>query len=310
MTGILPGKILVKFQERLHSKVALPAGITNGGLIKMERGYLCVVRNCTWCYPWHLGIAPRTPQKPVRGYLYAIFLDSKFTIQRAVLLSVDGSSEGVVFEDARLFWWRDNIHALIMVSKKAGKCRSYDQYLGVVDCDRGRVIRLPMPHRFPLPQKNWNPIVYGDKLYLDYWHNPRIILEYDKTDVQAAFVHEIRDLGRFSGDYIRGSAPPIPAPNGHLLASYHTCPPKIRGNPDREYLTIFAYLDPHPPFQAVAYTGEMKLLDKGPSQQVQFLMGAAAIDHDPKRLVLSFGVADYDNIIASVKWADIDAQMQ
>jgi len=309
---ILPGKLHLKFREHIQSAVALPAGVTNGGLLRISTGFVCVVRNCTWCYPHHLGLAQQAPTNPVRSYLYAVFLDHNLNIQRTVMLSIDEIPDGhlqkeVAFEDARLFSWRGRTMVLLSRSYRRGRGRVYDQYLGQLDLEDYRIRRVPLLYDVRAPQKNWNPLMAYGALYFDYMLQPRTILHYEDGRAWHRWPSSRLKLPhKMRGDFARGSAPAVKVPNGHLLASYHTCCPRPGERPDREYFTLFAYMMPTPPFDIVAVTPELKLLSDGPDQQVQFLMGMVPrLD----TVLLSYGVADWDNYLAEVSLEEIDRRM-
>ena len=215
----------------------------------------------------------------------------------------------VAFEDARLTYHDNRIVAVLSRSHRVGETRrAYLPYLGWVDLESRMIRRLPFLHTFESPQKNWNPISVDGHLFLEYSFRPRSILRWEKGDGRA----ESTGVQRWEMPYrprcafVRGSAPAVDL-GPYFLGSYHTLSPSER-DPCWTYYHLFALLSKESPFMPLAITPEMKLVSDEAKSQVQFLAGLV-FDSDTGILTGSYGVADYDNYIATFRLEDILQQM-
>ena len=78
---------------------------------------------------------------------------------------------------------------------------------------------IPAPYHNELPQKNWAPFWYRERLCAIYAHDPLKILEIDPdTGACSVFVEKVP---RFDLRLIKGSAPPLLLKNGEWLVLVH-----------------------------------------------------------------------------------------
>jgi hypothetical protein len=141
-----------------------------------------------------------------------------------------------------------------------------------------------MWHPFPLPQKNWLPIVIGERLYFDYQLEPRVIAEYVDGQVQLVYPSNSL-LPVLSGP--RGGSPPIALEDGSLLACYHLCANPDLGTRLRRYQTVFVKMSARLPFNVLAFSKPLKF-EYG--RRIEFVTGLAW--GSGQELIVSYGIED------------------
>jgi glycosyltransferase involved in cell wall biosynthesis len=278
----------IKLSSSTRRSWIYPTGICNGGLLKIEGGYLCVATNKTWTFREELGLVAM-PQRPIQSALVWVDLDDSLRTQSSGLLRVFESDGTVVdprfrsYEDPRLFFWKGEIHLLAVERTSDSKARSlYDVRLLKLEGREGHL--LPMWHPFPLPQKNWLPIVMGDRLYFDYQLEPRVIAEYVNGQVKLVYPSNSL-LPVLSGP--RGGSPPINLEDGGLLACYHLCPNYNLGTRLRRYQTVFVKMSASLPFNVLAVSKPLKF-EYG--RRIEFVTGLAW--GCGQELIVSYGIED------------------
>lgn len=120
------------------------------------------------------------------------------------------------FEDLRLFTLGRRMHAFASVYAKTqdGVFRSL---AAILDFDE-ELTAITDAHyqQSPSSEKNWMPIVTGDRVRFVYQTEPRtIVLDYDQE------THRVTPAPPGSGGMIRGGSQLLPLPDGRYLACVH-----------------------------------------------------------------------------------------
>ncbi len=144
--------------------------------------------------------------------------------------------------------------------------------------------RLDVQFHFPGPQKNWVPLVHGDRLLLVYSTDPLVLLEYDpETGRCREFSRSTPSLAL---ENQKGGTPALPFRDGWLYLTHEH--ERVRVHPDKNdssYLHRFVYLDRS--LRVSSVSPSFYLLERG----VEF---ASGICREPgsSRLLVSFGWQD------------------
>lgn len=187
-------------------------------------------------------------------------------------------SQDEILEDCKLFRWKGNLYSC--GTKRSGK--SIDQFLArVID---NTFLFLPLKHNYLLRQKNWAPIPL-DSLYFEMSPaNPRRIVKYNHNSIELVKEQDFKFSPHLRGNYVVDC--------GDFFLSFYHCHAK------RTYYHICGILDKKFNIQKLSKPFTFSVIP----DKVQFLMGAILKKDE---LILSYGVADSDNVVAKCKLDDL-----
>jgi hypothetical protein len=188
-------------------------------------------------------------------------------------------------QDPRLFAWRDCLWCSLGVRDliQLGLCEQavarVNQSGTVCQLADWRVLR---PERQMQQEKNWMPLVMGDKLHFIYLCDPTRIVDHEgRTVVEAPPL--------VAADDFRGGSQAILFDGGHIFLVHEVS----LLNGQRVYQHRFVWFDRS--FALRRLSRRFFLLQKG----VEFVAGLAW-HPDGKRLLVSFGVRDREAWIATI----------
>lgn len=196
------------------------------------------------------------------------------------------------FEDARLFWWRENFWCSSTVRQlnHPGAC---EQVLAKIESegDHWRLTdwRVMRPEGPPGTEKNWMPFVLpGDQMIrFVYLCDPTRILE-DRAGTVTESIPTI------AADQFRGGSQAIPFDDGWLMIVH-----VVHHRPhDRVYHHRFVWLDADYVLRKTSH--EFYLHHHG----IEFVAGMAWHPDGPK-LAISYGVKDRESWLATVEIEDV-----
>jgi hypothetical protein len=289
---VIRGKTLVEFRKLFSERVQYSQSICNAGLIRVDDRWLSVFKNQT--FTAEPSAQPAGPDGIDLGLkrLYFAELDEEWQVAYfGALQASEGGrrvSEEQGLEDARLFSFRGETW---MCATMGGHQKGAWPCFGRLQ--RGRVDLMTPRLDVEPPQKNWMPFELDGHLYLEYTVSPRRILRYEPEAGTLTFeegageewypgiIHGGAPAVRFSEEYFLGVA------NVQHLFWYQ----------DRYYAALFYLFEARPPFRVRFATGSLRL--NSGKQRVQYVTGMV-FDEKKQKLMLSFGVNDFDNKIISV----------
>lgn len=272
-TTLLPVDRLFSLYAATDGGVKYPHATYNMGLRPQpDGGYFGIFRNGSRNARHLLGW-PFMSEGPYRHQLYQMYLDERFNVKAWGEIEVDR-----IVHDVR--------------------CSQY----GLIGCEKvSEVEYYPVRlHRRPsgnlMPQrvhdkcgKNWNILPDGS---------------YDCGALDGAGLARLRGCIPTVIDpmMLRGSAPPFWL-HDRLITTYHDT--QIDPEGKRNYFHYFAELVPRWPFDVLRLSPPFKLGRGGEAGRIQFLMACFVKPDDPARCVVSYGEADADNCIGTIKTADV-----
>lgn len=311
--SVLEGELLGRLRPQLIAtpEVSYRAGISNAGLLKTSDGYLAVAKNNTYCFCQELGVESDfgPNDKPARARLLLVELDDALRVTRVrrLALEIDGreqDNETDLHEDARLTAYGGEIWCSVNRVPRGNQWEA-EPLLGRLNRSDARLVAKTM--RRPglrAPQKNWMPFEAGDALYLEYSINPHVVWRIDPSSLAVLEQHETRFLSGYfgpRGPFYRGSAPLV-AYDGAFLGAAHSM---VKVDGKRDYRTHFFLTDPRPPFAIRWFGRPVKLLEPARIQYVSAIVPRAF-----DALVVSYGLADCDNLFAGFDIAAIRATLR
>lgn len=202
------------------------------------------------------------------------------------------------FEDLRLFTWQGQLWSISSFREltQDGWC---EQVLARIDTATPGACRLTdwrvlRPERERLHEKNWMPMVAGDRLQFIYLCDPTRVL-----DEQARLVAQ--STPPIKAEQFRGGSQATPFDGGWLALIHEVLGWAAPGR--RSYQHRFVWLD-----QAYVLRGVSRAFyfnKKG----IEFAAGLAW-HPDGKRLIVSYGVGDSESWIATVDAAEVTHVLQ
>lgn len=269
--------LILKFSS-FFDKLPHKWGCWNCGMEIVNNEYLFTCRNETSKYNKDF-FGRKTPQD-VRWERYCpslVRLDSNFNYisSKPARLATDE-----LLEDVRLFYLNGQLAAT--GTKKNKAVGRVDQFLAYVINDT--LMFLPLQHKFPLHQKNWNTIVSNGSLYFEQSiSRPRRVLKYSFGSVNTINEKNYKEI-----DNLRGNCQTVEF-DDFYVGIYHN-------HHWRRYYHFFSLIEKNPPFNIIGVTPPMRLknAEKWP---IQFITGAVK---DGDSMILSYGVQDSDNYVSRV----------
>jgi predicted GH43/DUF377 family glycosyl hydrolase len=270
----------------------------NPSLIPYKEGYLLSFRY-TSRYPESVKIQSRSDA----SFVGLVRLDKKFRVSEKTVQLLNIMSHSPTFslsaEDARLFKVGERIFIIfndLPLLQTPGK---FAMYLGELHEEQGKFVlkEASKPLRYAHAihvEKNWSPFSIGDKLYLIYSDQPRVILEVDLNTGYCNEVSRTVSNGDWNLGEIRGGTPSYLVNDAFLTFFHSSFPAKI--SKGRAYVMGAYTFDKEPPFSIRSVT-------PGPLGDLTFY----SEDNQPK-VVFPAGLVIQDQLI-HVSWGKADKQI-
>lgn len=273
---------LVKFSS-FFNQLPHKWGCWNCGMEKIETGYIFTARNETSKY--NKAFFKSSPPKEKRWERYCpalIYLDNNFNYLTSKPAKTIGDD---VFEDVRIFNWLGQL--FLTGTRKNHIFNKVDQFLAGVVGDT--ILSLPFSHEYPLHQKNWNTIIHNGELFFEQSATrPRNILKYSSGSLIS-----IQTLQYNNFPNLRGNCQTLDL-GDYYLGIHHT-------HVWRKYYHFFTLIEKKIPFNIISVS-PMVRFDDGTNSSIQFVAGAVSNSSD---LILSYGVQDSDNYVATVSLENV-----
>ncbi len=293
---IIGGRVCAQYRSLFGDKVKHPQSICNAGLLKVGGLWITVFKNQTFT------VDPAARKKysdndPALKQLYRASFSEDWIVQDVSPLYAEqdgekiGESQG--FEDARLFFYRDEIWCCATLG---GHQISAWPCFGRL---QGPAVELLLPDLgVDPPQKNWMPFEVNGQLYLEYSISPRRILQYAPESGVIAF--ETGSEQDWFDGIIHGGAPAVRLSEAYFLGVANV--QRLFWYQERYYAAVFYLFEAQPPFRVKYATPLTRVVST--KDRVQYVTGMV-LDESKEHLFLSFGVNDYDNWVVSVNVARI-----
>lgn len=282
---ILKSKLLIKFSD-YFDKFPQKNSNWNCGFAIHNNKYVFLCRNEVSKYSekyWGKKLDSYYPR--------AVPTYAEFNFDNSLLcVSHVNKSEDYILSDVRLFNHKDILYSTGTYrsdkAQKDGK-RRVDQFLAR-QFDNNLVF-LPFEHSFPLPQKNWTPLL-SDSLYFENYEqktNCRDLLEYSGS--------KLRLVNRFHTNFkLRGNCQSAIF-DGKLLSVYHF-------HKNRYYWHYLILSEPYFPFNPIRISQPFRFnLGNSEREPIQFVMGLEVKED----VFFSYGIQDSDNYLVIVSKNDI-----
>ena len=257
----------------------------NPSLIPYKGGYLLSFRYTSRCPDKY----KENFKKTDLSFIGLARLDKSFKVlEKSVqLLNLSSHSEGfsLTAEDGRLHCLGDRIFLVFNDLPMQPAPGDFAMYLGEIKEEQG-IFVLKEPAKLlkyslsRLVEKNWSPFSVGDKLYLIYSDQPRVILE---VDLLTGDCQEIsRTDMRWDWDFgeIRGGTPAVVV-NDTFLTFFHSSFP-AKTSKGRAYVMGAYTFDKEPPFTVQTVTpqplGKLKDYTDGNPLKIIFPCGMVVED--------------------------------
>lgn len=156
-------------------------------------------------------------------------------------------------------------------------------------------------------QKNWVELPHeGETAHLDVGYveevGQRCVLSITKQGKARLQSHVSRQN---KGLKLRGGTNYVRLSDSELLMCYHVV--DDLGDNVRDYKSVFAIVESCFPFYIKATTPPLKFQSSSTENLIQFPMGLV---RDGEKLIISYGLADADNVIGEIRQRDIMNLMQ
>ena len=285
----------------------------NPSLIPYKGGYLLSFRFISRC--------PKTIENHFRtdlSFIGLARLDKKFKVfeKTVQLLNVVSYSPkfSLTAEDARLMNVGDRIFIFFNDLPLLGLPGKVAMYFGELIEEQGHFILkepakfLNYPHAISV-EKNWSPFSSGDRLYLIYSDQPRIILEVDPNTGYCQEVSRTISNWDWNLGEIRGGTPAFLL-NGSFLTVFHSSFP-AKTSKGRAFVMGAYTFDQDPPFAIRTMTprplGDLSNYTQENSPKIVFPGGMVVEDHS---IHIAWGKADKQIYITTFNREKLLASME
>jgi hypothetical protein len=147
-----------------------------------------------------------------------------------------------------------------------------------------------------IPEKNWLPFSFNDRVYAVYSYHPFSIL--DITNPSNPFFSSSKCNSKYNFKSFRGSAPPIQYRNNHFLCVVH----QVYSKPDNSRVYIHRFLEFNHSFEMTRISFQFYFIDF----QIEFCSGM--IENNDE-ILLTFGIKDLDAFLYSIDKKKIEEMM-
>ena len=285
----------------------------NPSLIPYKDGYLLSFRYISRC--------PETVEGKFRtdvSFIGLVRLDKKFkvfekTVQFLNIVS-HSSNFSLTAEDARLLTMGDRVFVFFNDLPLMSSSGGFAMYFGELVEQQGMfVLKEPAKplnylHASPI-EKNWSPFVSGDRLYLIYSDQPRVILELDLNTGYCQEVARTDVNWNWNLGQIRGGTPACLV-NETFLTFFHSSFP-AKTTKKRAYVMGAYTFDMDPPFTVRTMTfrplGNLEYYTEDNPPKVIFPGGMVVQDHS---IHVAWGKADKKIFITTFNRDKLLASMQ
>lgn len=281
------------FMSEHMPNVRFPEGIYNCGIAKEGEARHGIVRSCTLNQRHRLG-RKAIMRKQYGSTLYFVRFNSEWVPE---------------FYDEIVF--NEHIHDVRLSGtvKRGIGCRRHHgglKYTPVVveyTPESGFSWKdLPLMPKMTGSQKNWIELPHDSEgAHIDVGHveeyGQRCILTLSKQGKARLQTHPSRMTHNLK---LRGGTNYVKTQGADLLVCYHVV--DDLGDNVRDYKCVFALVEGCFPFYVKAMTPPLKLQSSSTENLVQFPMGLV---RDGEKLMISYGLADADNVIAEISEQDL-----
>lgn len=274
----LPVEPILSLYDATDGRLLYPHGCYNLGLWPISVGYWGIFRNGTRNARHLLG-KPMMHEGTYGHQLYYVRFDEKWNMKQLKPITSND-----VVHDVRI-----SDHGMIgCIRMGEGQYRAARVHLS-------RDLSLSAIPLANPGQKNWNFLPDG---WIDMgWSDGLGLMRgYQGT---KGISEQIVDRYCI---HLRGSAPYFRI-GDRLITTYHTVEKDAEGR--RSYWHYFAELEPEPPFRIKMLSAPFKFGEGGERGRIQFAMACFPEPGRSENLVVSFGVADADNVVGRIKTADV-----
>lgn len=289
---ILPVYNPVMMAEQMPD-VKYPHGVYNCGIFIEKGDRIGVVRSCTVNQRHRLG--RKTMQtKEYGSTLYYVNFDEEWDVCCHEEIDLP-----VTVHDVRLSTSTRGIGCKRVSTPQGVKYKPV-----ILDIQPQHVTCRDLP-TMPLmtgSQKNWIELPHeGDTAHLDVGYVEEVgqrcvlsITKQGKVRLQSHVNRQNKNLKLRGGtNYVRLS-------DSELLMCYHVV--DDLGDNVRDYKSVFAIVESCFPFYIKATTPPLKFQSSSTENLVQFPMGLV---RDGEKLIVSYGLADADNVIGEIRQRDV-----
>lgn len=291
LTQILPVYEIKTMHSTMERGVSYPHGVYNCGIHVKDGSRIGIVRSCT------VNARHRLGWKPMRSHrygndLYRVNFNDKWDVSAFSKLG----TQDKIIHDVRI----DVVDGSTIHGTGCMKINEHYWPVAVrVYGQRLVAERIPVPvsSMRNASQKNWVMLKSegGDKVYdLGYVDQleGRVVMRLANNN-QTSF-HRTA-----TKSVIRGGTNYVKTPDGLLSCGHQV---ENYGDGVRDYRSVFVLVKDEYPYDVISHTRPLKLSKSDVSQGIQFPIGLA---WDGDRLMVSYGVADADNVIGEVKLNDV-----
>lgn len=285
---VLPCELVIKFSDYFNYFPQVN-GNWNCGFTILNNGYHFLCRNEV--SKWNENYFNR---KLETWYPRAVPVHAHFDFSFN-LLSVNEivKTNNLILSDVRALNWQDQLYATgTWRSNKYqvdGK-RRVDQFFGKIIGDK--LLYIPFEHNYPLPQKNWTPLILKDRIVWENFEQKNQLRRNLMAHVRGELKIVYSELVKHQ---LRGNCQSVDM-GDFLLTTAHF-------HKRRYYYHYFLLKSKEWPYSNILLSKPFRFsLGNSEKEHIQFLMG---MERYRDGLLLSYGVQDSDNYLVFAKIQDI-----